>query len=179
MSRPNFVSKRCWRFVLLAAAFSAITACGNSSSSDDDDGTPVGPLIMQIDWTPANPPDNNLDIGATTPNGFIAAGFVTDSRCLHNGDEGFAGGAGPFQERMRCDSPFPGSYTVVVENYTNDPQTFLLSVTINGINVQDTTGAQLTGMHMLPANTNTRFGTEDCLDGADMPVDDCNFDFEL
>ena len=115
--------------------------------------------------------DSNMDIGATTPAGFIAAGFVTDPSCTHSGDTGFSGGAGPFQERMECTLPSIGPYTIVVENYTANALDFLLSVTMDGVDVVDVNGTPLTDTYTMPANTNTDFGQQAC------PA--CDFSFTL
>ena len=90
------------RYILVMVVLSICSACGSSTPTGN--GSLVGPLIMQIDWTPMDAMDANMDIGATTPqvdaNGdflFIAAGFVTAVGCTHSGDTGFSGGAGPFR----------------------------------------------------------------------------------
>jgi hypothetical protein len=151
-----------WGSALALIAITVLSGCKSSTHPLSGNQTINGTLLVQIDWTPMDPTDSNMDIGATTPDGFIGAGFVTDPACGHAGDTGFAGGAGPFQERMECIDPAAGTYTLVIENYTNNSQDFLLSVTLDGVNVLDGGGAPLTDMYNLAANTNTNSGTTGC-----------------
>ena len=111
---------------LVALVALALAACGGSNPT----GTSGGVLVVELTWNTAG----NMDVGATTPNGIIAANFPGDPACTHTGDDGGTG-AGSFSERMTCDPSASGDYVIVVENYSAQAITFTLQATTDGANV--------------------------------------------
>jgi hypothetical protein len=118
---------------LVALLFTSSPACDGGNPSAlfalaGGSGTLSGDLVVTLSWSAMA----NLDLGSTNPPGdnFVAANFESDPdaapNCLHSGDTQVAG-----VESFTCTMPLTGGYRVVIDNYSQLPVPYNLSVTVN------------------------------------------------
>jgi len=81
---------------------------------------------MSLNWMVTG----NLDVGATTPGGYIAPGQMGDPLCSHSGDELGAGANNV--EIMGCSPAAAGTYILIIENLSGSAIPYTMHVNING-----------------------------------------------
>ena len=98
----------------------------------------VGSVLVQLSWSGAA----SLDLGATTPNGFVAANYFesdADPNCTHEGDDQGIG-TGGHNERFTCTGIESGdSWVIVIDNFSGSNVGYTLSA------VEASGGATLNG----------------------------------
>jgi hypothetical protein len=135
---------------VLALAMPACSGDNPMGGGGGGGGGAGGNLTIALTWTTMG----DMDVGATTPNGFIAAGSPpgNDPNCTHGGDS-FGTGTNN-SETMACNPAAAGSYTIVVENYDGSATIgYTVSVQVNGSQIHTFSGSA-------PPNATLGNGTE-------------------
>ncbi|MBT8400972.1 MAG: hypothetical protein KJO98_10895 [Rhodothermia bacterium] len=112
----------------------ALLALGNlRCDTGAPGGGPLGApgnVVVQVSWSGIG----NLDIGATTPDGFVAANYFEDDandQCRHGGDEQGVDGGGHF-ERFSCGVEPGDHWVIVVDNFSDTDLSYTVGLEVVG-----------------------------------------------